>query len=31
MAFQVVDDILDFTGDEAEMGKPVAATSCRAR
>ena len=23
MAFQVVDDILDFSGDEAEMGKPV--------
>jgi len=23
MAFQVVDDILDFAGDEAEMGKPV--------
>jgi geranylgeranyl pyrophosphate synthase len=23
MAFQVVDDILDFTGDEGEMGKPV--------
>ncbi len=23
MAFQVVDDILDFTGDEREMGKPV--------
>jgi len=23
MAFQVVDDILDFTGEEAEMGKPV--------
>lgn len=23
MAFQVIDDILDFTGDEAEMGKPV--------
>ena len=23
MAFQVMDDILDFTGDEAEMGKPV--------
>ena len=23
MAFQVVDDILDFTGDEAAMGKPV--------
>ena len=23
MAFQVVDDILDFTGDEAEMGKPI--------
>ncbi len=23
MAFQVVDDILDFNGDEAEMGKPV--------
>ncbi len=25
MAFQVVDDILDFIGDEREMGKPVAA------
>ena len=23
MAFQIVDDILDFTGDEAQMGKPV--------
>jgi heptaprenyl diphosphate synthase/octaprenyl-diphosphate synthase len=23
MAFQVVDDILDFTGDESQMGKPV--------
>jgi len=23
MAFQVVDDILDFTGDPAEMGKPI--------
>jgi octaprenyl-diphosphate synthase len=23
MAFQVIDDILDFTGDEKEMGKPV--------
>ena len=23
MAFQIVDDILDFTGDEARMGKPV--------
>jgi geranylgeranyl pyrophosphate synthase len=23
MAFQIIDDILDFTGDEAVMGKPV--------
>ena len=23
IAFQIVDDILDFTGDEAQMGKPV--------
>ncbi len=23
MAFQIVDDVLDFTGDEAVMGKPV--------
>ena len=24
MAFQMVDDILDFTGEQATMGKPVA-------
>jgi len=24
MAFQIVDDILDFTGEQAKMGKPVA-------
>jgi geranylgeranyl pyrophosphate synthase len=23
MAFQIVDDVLDFTGDQAQMGKPV--------
>jgi geranylgeranyl pyrophosphate synthase len=23
MAFQVVDDVLDFTGDEAQLGKPA--------
>jgi len=31
LAFQLIDDVLDFTSSEEVLGKPIAMTSARAR